>query len=931
MAAAGAKEYVIVDVETTGLDAAADELIEIAAVKVRRGLIVEDFSTFVKAEQPIPPYISNLTGIYDEMLEQAPSPRQAIDMLAAFIGTADIAAHNASFDSAFIHRYWPDKREWLDTIALLQAAFPCAPSYSLANLCEYLQIENERAHRALADARATAALFLRARKQLAALPPKAKEDMLLLAAAIDSPLENIVRRQCASKGAALPEEEAGATPDKPATRANDTDYRIPLEDIRGYFAPDGLYRQRIEGFEYREAQLKMAERVAESLNGEGFLLAEAGTGTGKSLAYLLPAALYALNSGQRVAVSTYTKNLQEQLLHKDIPLLEQLLQRPVNAVVLKGRANYLCRRLYRAQLRQPGENMRAFLLRVAAWLPGSSGGDGGELNLNSHDKWRWQRICASGENCDAACPNFKGSCFVGKARREADKADIFILNHALLLANAALENGFLPALPKLIIDEAHRLEHAAEEQFTARADNYGIQFLLSRLRRGRGGLPELLMRQAEAFISLETQRESLQRRVAALYDTAEQAGRQSEQFFGLLNQEFTAEAFTDPYLPARLRLLPGHRRLSAWQDILSMGASLTGLLLSLRRECLAYSDALYELAQGNDSEMNGREELLYTAMSCEDICGTIEKCLATPGEGEAVNTVCWLEFMSKDKMPGLNIAPIEVGGLLKDNLYEHTQSLVLTSATMTTGEGSFCYFKQRLGLDTQENEPEELVLPSPFFYNEQALFTVCTGLPEWSKTAQATASEALAGALFTLLGASRGRALVLFTSHAQLKAVYELLRAPLAEQGITVLAHGVSGEPSLLLNRLTREPRCCILGAASFWEGVDVLGSALSMVVMVRLPFWPPNTPTVAAKMERIEAAGGAGFYEYSLPQAVLRFKQGFGRLIRSVEDTGVFCVLDKRILQKSYGRLFIKALPDMKRLSGNAAELSSEIKRWLK
>ena len=932
MTAAGASEYVIVDVETTGLDATTDELIEIAAVKVRRGLVVEEFSTLVKAERPIPTFISSLTGIHDDMLMEAPTSREAVDMLASFIGTADIAAHNSAFDSAFIHRYWPDKREWLDTIALTQVAYPCATSYSLTNLCEYLRIENESVHRALADARATAALFLCARKQLGALTSRAKEDLLLLAAEIDAPLENIIRRQCVSYGATAAEEKVKAAPDKPADRPIDKNYRIPLEAIHSYFAPKGLYQQRIEGFEYREAQLQMAEQVAASLNEGKYLLAEAGTGTGKSLAYLLPAALYALNSGQRVAVSTHTKNLQEQLLHKDIPLLKQLLQHPVEAVVLKGRANYLCRRLYSSQVRHPEDNMRLFLMRIASWLPDSQGGDSGELNLNSRDKWRWQRICASNENCVKFCPNFKGNCFVTKARREADKADIFILNHALLLANAVLENGFLPALPKLIVDEAHHLEQTAEDQFTAQADHNNIQYLLSRLRRGRGGgLPDILLRQAEPLISLDAQRQSLKKRVAALYETAEQTGRQAEQFFGLLQQEFVAEACMDPYLPARLRLLPGHRRLNAWQDALNSGQALNSLLFALRHECLVYSEALFELSQAFDSEISGREEMLNIAMACEDIRSTIEKCLTAAAEGETANTVCWLEFAAREKTPSLNIAPIEVSSLLKAALYEHTQSLIFTSATMTTGAASFGYFRQRLGLDLLEDEPEELVLPSPFFYREQALFTVCTNLPDWSKIPETAANEALTGALLPLLTASRGRALVLFTSHAQLKAVYGLLRNPLAEQGITVLAHGISGEPSLLINRLMREPRCCILGAASLWEGVDVLGSALSMVAIVRLPFWPPNTPTVAAKMERIEAAGGASFYEYSLPQALLRFKQGFGRLIRSVEDTGVFCVLDKRIVQKSYGRLFIKSLPDMRLLSGSAPELAGEIKRWLK
>ena len=930
MTAARASEYVIVDTETTGLNADTDELIEIAAVKIRRGLVVEEFSTLVKAKRSIPPFISSLTGIHDDMLAQAPAPREAVELLAGFIGAANIAAHNASFDSAFIQRYWADKRPWLDTITLLQTTYPCAPSYSLVNLCEYLHIENKGAHRALADARAAAALFLLARKQLAALPGQAKKHLLALVKDTEGPLEDLIRRQCTGLGASAPEETVKTATGKPVERYGDENYRIPLSAIRSYFGPKGYYQQRIKGFEYREAQLTMSEQVALSLNEGKFLLVEAGTGTGKSLAYLLPAALYALNSGQRVAISTHTKNLQEQLLHKDIPLLEQLLQRSVKAVVLKGRSNYLCRRLFQGQIRRPGENMRNFLLRVASWLPGSAGGDGSELNLNSHEKWRWQRICASSENCDASCTHFKGACFVNRARREADKADIFILNHALLLANATMDSGFLPALPKLILDEAHHLERAAEEQFTAQADHYNIQFILSRLRRGRGSLLENLLRQAETLINLETQKQGLERRVATLYDAMEQAARANEQFFALLQQQYQTEALADTYLPARLRLLPSHCRMSIWQDVLYFGQVLSELLTLLCRQCLQFSEALFELTQNSDAEINGREELLHAAMNCESIANTIEKCLAAPKERESANMVSWLEFPASDKLPSLNIAPIEVGGLLKKNLYDHTESLVLTSATMITADSSFSYFKQRLGLDMLEEEAKELVLPSPFFYREQALLTVCTSLPDWSRTSETAANEALAGALLPLLTASHGRALILFTSHAQLKAIYALLHGPLEEQGITVLAHGISGEPSLLVNRLMHEQNCCILGAASFWEGIDILGSALSLVVVVRLPFWPPNTPTIAARLERIEAAGGASFYEYSLPQAVLRFKQGFGRLIRSTEDTGVFCVLDKRLVEKSYGRLFLKSLPEMQRFYGNASDLAGEISRWL-
>ncbi|MCL1817094.1 MAG: exonuclease domain-containing protein [Clostridiales bacterium] len=931
MVATKANEYVIVDVETTGLDANMDELIEIAAVKVRRGLVVEEFSTLVKPQRPIPSFISGLTGIHDEMLAQSPSPYEAVNSLAVFIGNAEIAAHNASFDSAFIARYWFNKRLWLDTITLLQVAYPCAPSYSLANLCAYLQIENVHAHRALDDARATAALFLCACKQLSKLPDQAKKDLLLLAENIDAPLENIIRRHCSILSGAK-QWVADKSEETPLSNIIiDRDYCISLKEIQSFFGQNGLCKQRLKGFEYREAQLKMAEQIAISLNEGKFLLAEAGTGTGKSLAYLLPAALYVLNSRQKIAVSTHTKNLQEQLLHKDIPLLEQLLQQPIQAVVLKGRANYLCRRLYKGQLRHTEDNMRVFLMRVAAWLPDSPAGDGSELNLNSYDKGRWQRICASRENCDASCKNFKGNCFVNKVRREAEKADIFILNHALLLAGAAIDNTFLPSLSKLIIDEAHHLEKTAEDRFTTQADHYGIQQLLSRLRRGRGGgLLESLLRQAEALPDLDMQKRNLRNKLESLYEAIEQTGRESEQFFILLQQVFLAEAALDSYMPARLRLLPRHRSYLAWPDLSGLGQSLGALLSALSRDCLKYAEALLEFAHNSDYEFNGREELLSIALNCQDIATTIGRYMSEPTDTGYDNMVRWLEFAAKDKLPGLNMAPVEVGELLKATLYDHTESLVFTSATMTTGGNSFNYFKQRLGLDLLNEPPLEMLLPSPFFYREQALFTVCTSLPLWNKVPEVVAVEALAGVLLPLLTASRGRALVLFTSHAQLKAVYVLLRDPLAEQGITLLAHGISGEPSLLLARLMREDRCAILGAASFWEGIDVLGSALSMVVIVRLPFLPPNTPTVAARVERIEAKGGNSFYEYSLPQAMLRFKQGFGRLIRSVEDSGVFCVLDKRIVEKSYGRMFQKSLPEMKRLTGDAGELAKQIADWL-
>ncbi|MEG1997116.1 MAG: helicase C-terminal domain-containing protein, partial [Clostridiales bacterium] len=338
-------------------------------------------------------------------------------------------------------------------------------------------------------------------------------------------------------------------------------------------------------------------------------------------------------------------------------------------------------------------------------------------------------------------------------------------------------------------------------------------------------------------------------------------------------------------------------------------------------------DTLQSDQQDEEEEHHipGKDELQSIGAYAREMAATLQICLKPDQE----NYVAWVRFADGEKKPSFNIAPIELGQLLHSCLFAHCEAVVLTSATMTAAN-SFAFFKQRLGLNLLPDAPRELLVPSPFLYKEQALFTIVDDLPDWSKSSEIVAVNAIGTALIQLLTASSGRAIVLFTSHQQLRAVFNEIRRPLLEQGITVLAHGISGGPVQLLQRLKTEKKCAILGANSFWEGVDVIGSALSLIVVVRLPFWPPNTPTTAAKMERIEATGHSSFGEYSLPQAILRFKQGFGRLIRSSEDSGVFCVLDKRLMEKGYGRSFMRALPEMRRIHGGSAQIATAIKDWL-
>ena len=583
------REYVVIDLETTGLDAQKDAIIEIAAVKVRRGLVVDQFSTLVSCGRSLTPEITALTGISDEMLAGQPQIDDVLPELIAFIGEAEPAAHNAPFDAGFLHRHWPDGREWLDTLTLAQIAWPTQPSYALRNLSTALSLRHTRAHRALDDALATAALLIAIEKELEKLPLQAKEDILLLAEGDATPAGALLRRKCAQPGgsASPAPAQAGERGKQPA-REVDEGFCIDLAEISQYLGADSCYQERIEGFEERPQQLKLSLAVAEALNRQSFLLAEAGTGTGKSLAYLLPSALFALGSGKQVMISTHTRNLQEQLLNKDIPMLSRLLERDIRAVVVKGRANYLCRRLYQYLLHNPPDNLRYFLMRVAVWRSRSQSGDGGELTLTSYDRWKWQRVCASKENCAPFCPFARANgCIVQRVRAAAGRSDMIIVNHSLLVANASIEQGFLPPVGNLIVDEAQHLERAAEDQMTSSLDFYETLHLLGRLtRREKGRAVGALhtLRKYATQLRPETMAELAARTLDALEVDADAVLQASERFFDLLNSCFRAYLEKGGFFPLKVRILDQHRQSDDWQRILEQGNELSAAFNQLARD-----------------------------------------------------------------------------------------------------------------------------------------------------------------------------------------------------------------------------------------------------------------------------------------------------------------------------------------------------------
>jgi ATP-dependent DNA helicase DinG len=645
-----------------------------------------------------------------------------------------------------------------------------------------------------------------------------------------------------------------------------------------FFAPGGLLSKTHPAYEFRRGQLQMAQAVEEALEENRHLIVEAGTGTGKTLAYLLPIIRSVARSGKRVIISTGTKNLQEQLYFKDVPALERALfpdgDRKLSVCYMKGRNNYLCRKKLIDLTDQPVlsgleeiEHYRA----IAAWEKTTQTGDRAELAELPEASALWHKLDARADTClGQKCKEY-GRCFITEMRRRAAESDIIIVNHHLFFADLSIkleaegapDAGVLPECGAVIFDEAHELEDIAGNYF-------GIS--VSNLRMDE------LTRDVEHLL----QREKLY--TPQMSGAIQSVRERSQLFFSLL--------------PAN----EGRFAFDSRREFLEENGE----------EFLALNQSLYRLGAELEQLPQKPEEVFTLVRRAQQL----QAQLGFVMENEDPNTVFWIERRGFRGAPGaparqksseraggrmnvfLQATPIEVGQILRECLWSKLEASVLTSATLAVG-GGFEYIRQRLGLD----HARELIVASHFDYESQAIFYVPPDLPD-PRTPQ-FAGEA-AGVIRRLLEITRGRAFVLFTSYAQMNDIYErllgLLEYPMLKQG--------DAPKSALLEEFRLTPHCVLFGTSSFWQGVDVQGEQLSCVIIDRLPFAVPSDPVVAARVKAIDAGGGNAFFEYQVPSAVITLKQGFGRLIRSLHDRGLLALLDNRILKKQYGRVFVESLP---------------------
>ena len=636
------------------------------------------------------------------------------------------------------------------------------------------------------------------------------------------------------------------------------------------FGPRGILAAAIPDFEYRPAQRQMAEAVERAVDTGEPLLAEAGTGTGKTLAYLVPAIL----SGQKTVIATGTKTLQEQLFFKDVPLLARTLPKVFSASLMKGRGNYLCRRsLRRALAETHTRSARGQLLKIQKWSATSLRGDRAELDFLSDADPAWDDVAAWSETCaGSSCEDFD-SCFLTRMRQEAAAADLVIVNHHLLLADAALRDNSLfqviPSYAVLILDEAHLLEDVATEFFGSEISNLRIERLIRDTEREWRGsvladvtIPTHLMRIAEVsarfFRSFDMSEGPRRLRREALEGLAGSAGSDLAQHLVLLHDLVHA--------------LPGKPE---------------GLLGCARR---------------------AREQ---AAILQEFLRGPSEASDAAKG-GPAVH---WSERRGRGLF--LRTSPLDVSADFRRAILESAEAVILTSATLSAG-GRFDFLRNRLGIE----RAREFQAASPFDYAEQAILYIPRHMPDPRDPAflRLAAAE-----IRSLLEISAGRALVLFTSVDAMETTHRLL------QGSVPYPLMVQGEAprTQLLDRFRHEVASVLLATRSFWQGVDVVGEALSCLIIHKLPFGFPGDPILEARLEYLAQQGGDPFWEYQIPSAIIALRQGLGRLIRSGQDRGALCILDGRLLTKGYGRAFLDSLPpcpvtsdreDLQRFFGNQA-----------
>ncbi|MFZ4452310.1 ATP-dependent DNA helicase DinG [Salibacterium aidingense] len=926
------RKFVVVDTETTGnAPKKGDKIIQIGLAVIEDGSVTETFSSFIQPHRPIPAFIQQLTGIEQEDVQTAPEFLEIAPLLLEKLENAFFVAHNVRFDLHFINNELEEagfpafKGKVIDTVEFSRILYPRAPGYQLSQLAEWLQISHSRPHQADSDAQVTADLLLLLFDKFSQLPAPAWKGLRSLASHLESdilPLTKSWENNPAWSEKYDIVEYKGIALKRPERPAAGERTKKPEEGSGRFFSPGGLLSTVWKDFDYREGQEKMAEEVETAMENRRHLLVEAGTGIGKTLAYLVPSLYFSKHTGKRVIVSTHTITLQEQLIQKEIPLLKKAVPFSISVFLLKGKSHYLCLRKFKQMLGTAPASYEEVLglAQILIWILETETGDVEEINLpGGANSLFWEKVCTDDSYGSRASGQWADYNFYERAKARAETADILITNHALLFTEMKRGDQLLPENKHVVIDEAHHLDDLASKHLGEEVSYFYFNQVLNRI----GMLEEIGIFQR----LLVFEQSSIGHFSSSWY-------QKREDYFTLLKYEID-ELFRMIHhycrkhsIPKRtdvgrlsLRYFPAQNADSEWTAVKDSLQRILYIFEEEERAWLSFYHQLSSVVPQGTNEEGLLHDFKSAAEDIEGMCLRLESLLLE----EKDNYVYWMEI---DKKGAANAAylynrPVDVSEQLADQFFARKDSVILTSAALTM-KNSFSYVIRRWGL--QDFGPKTLQLGSSFSIENRAKLMV----PEDIRSIKQKEKDFIwdtAEFIYHAASITEGKMLVLFTSFEMLRQTYDQLKRWDEENIFTFIAQGVkSGSRSKLMKTFKQYEQAVLLGTNAFWEGIDIPGEDLSCLIIVRLPFPPPDEPITQARMEQVKQAGGNPFTEVSLPQAVLRFKQGFGRLLRHKNDRGVVIVLDKRIFQNRYGKDFIDSLPALPVLHKPVDHLLNEI-----
>lgn len=912
-------DFIALDFETTGVDSVNDRIIEVAAIRFTDGKATDKFVKLVNPGRPIPDFIINITNISNEMVKDAPLEKDIVDGLINFIGDSPIVAHNTPFDIAFLrelaNRYTRKfiEPDLYDSLPLARTFLYHLPAFNLGVVSEYYGLSAEGSHRAEKDTENCGIVFLNLIEEAASYPLHVISKILTLLK--NTQLHNkALFVNIANELTKSGEIKKGLTKSKERHKVQDNVYfHDGKQSIGGLAAEDvlgegGILSSVLDSYEKRSQQIEYSNFVDDIINGEAQIgVVEAGTGLGKSFAYLFPALKRTeqfVENGP-VIISCYTKNLQDQLFYKDLPVIADALDISVKAVKLKGRNNYICLTrlnwLIADAAKTLNEKEIEKILPLLVWLEWTNTGDLSECNgfWNSRPgKIAFLVQSESGFCTTKLCARNNG-CFFGRVRRDLYEASIIIVNHALLLSEIIMP-GFLPMFNTVIIDEAHNLISVAYKQLSHEMDQIGyVSYLQSIDPKYRGNKRWNNMLGAVGglhpeFIALQ---KAMSEEIAFAIETLRAF---FEKYGNNVDAEFNKDSvYTQKNIISKLE----EEYISAADELEQLVDALKGLHITIEKT----ANTLLE----KDPERKDHDELHQVLAQHKDILsGLINNVILLTSEQKPEN-VYWKEGDFKERngikelMLSLHASPVDVSEKLSSLFFKNISHCVLTSATLRVNS-EFDYYFRRTGLDRITDKTVKTdYFPSPFYYEDQVTY-----LQYGNRKSITSDSVSIAKIIELVSQKYNQRIMVLFTARKTLTGVYnELKNSPIGKD-LPIFAQIFNSSRQSLIDGMKRTPNGVLLGTSAFWEGVDLPGELLQILIITKLPFDVPTEPTIKAYSEMLEMSGDNSFISFAVPESVIRFRQGFGRLIRTMTDEGIFIVLDDRIVTKRYGTNFSEAIP---------------------